>query len=130
MGSPPSTATWPRAADRPYFSGKHKKHGTNVQMIADPFGRLLWASPALPGAVHDLKAARTHGVIEALTDVGLCCWADKGYQGAGGTVPDHLRPSPGTSLTKGLQGIKVSLPVLKLVGVVCASRMRLVTNSP
>lgn len=87
-------------AERPYFSGKHKKHGTNVQMIADPFGRLLWASPALAGAVHDLKAARTHGVIEALTAVGLCCWADKGYQGAGGTVPDHPRPSPGTSLTR------------------------------
>ncbi|MGX9890444.1 hypothetical protein, partial [Streptomyces sp. NPDC002276] len=31
--------------------------------------------------------------------------------------------------TKGLQGIKVLLPVLKLVGVACASRMRLVTNS-
>jgi len=30
---------------------------------------------------------------------------------------------------KGLQGIKVLLPVLMLVGLVCASRMRLVTNS-
>ncbi len=35
------------AADRPFFSGKHKRHGMNVQVIADPFGRLLWASPAL-----------------------------------------------------------------------------------
>ncbi|MFD4588940.1 transposase family protein [Streptomyces sp. NPDC058434] len=41
------------AADRPFYSGKHRKHGMNVQIIADPFGRLLWASPALPGAVHD-----------------------------------------------------------------------------
>ncbi|WP_461088158.1 transposase family protein, partial [Streptomyces deserti] len=48
------------AADRPFYSGKHKKHGMNVQVIADPHGRLLWASPALPGAVHDIKAARTH----------------------------------------------------------------------
>jgi hypothetical protein len=30
---------------------------------------------------------------------------------------------------KGLQGIKVLLPVSKLVAVVCASRMRLVANS-
>ncbi|MFF4741609.1 IS5 family transposase [Streptomyces sp. NPDC001268] len=74
------------AADRPFYSGKHKKHGMNVQVIADPHGRLLWASPALPGAVHDIRAARTHGVIDALTDAGLACWADKGYQGAGGTV--------------------------------------------
>jgi hypothetical protein len=35
------------AADRPYYSGKHKKHGMNVQVIADPFGRLLWASAVI-----------------------------------------------------------------------------------
>ena len=67
------------AADRPFYSGKHKKHGMNVQVIADPHGKLLWASPALPGAVHDIKAARTHGIIDALTETGLTCWADKGY---------------------------------------------------
>uniref|UniRef100_UPI003D73BCD8 transposase family protein n=1 Tax=Streptomyces chumphonensis TaxID=1214925 RepID=UPI003D73BCD8 len=74
------------AADRPFFSGKHKKHGMNVQVLADPFGRLLWVSPALPGAVHDIRAAREHGVVEALTEVGVTCFADKGYRGAGGTV--------------------------------------------
>ncbi|MGK3945259.1 IS5 family transposase [Streptomyces sp. RP5T] len=74
------------AADRPYYSGKHKKHGMNVQVIADPFGRLLWASAALPGAVHDIRAARTHGIIDALADAGIRCWADKAYQGADATV--------------------------------------------
>ncbi|MGB8938794.1 MAG: IS5 family transposase [Streptomyces sp.] len=73
-------------ADRPFYSGKHKKHGMNVQVIADPKGRLLWASPALAGAVHDVRAAREHGIIDALTEAGINCWADKGYQGAGGTV--------------------------------------------
>jgi hypothetical protein len=33
-------------------------------------------------------------------------------------------------MTKGLQAIKVLLPAMKLVGVVRASRMRIVTNSP
>ena len=56
------------AADRPFYSGKHKKHGMNVQVLADPAGRLLWASPALPGAVHDIRAAREHGIIDALTE--------------------------------------------------------------
>lgn len=28
------------AADRPYYSGKHQKHGVNVQVLAHPFGRL------------------------------------------------------------------------------------------
>ncbi|MFE9701387.1 IS5 family transposase [Streptomyces sp. NPDC006270] len=74
------------AADRPFYSGKHKRHGMNVQVIADPFGRLLWASPALPGSVHDIRAAREHGIVEALTEARIPCWADKGYRGAGGTV--------------------------------------------
>ena len=59
------------AADTPYYSGKHKRHGMNVQVLTDPFGRLLWASPALPGSTHDLTAARQHGIIEALADAGL-----------------------------------------------------------
>ncbi|PWI14476.1 IS5 family transposase [Streptomyces sp. Act143] len=74
------------AADRPFYSGKHKKHGMNVQVIAAPFGRLLWASPALPGAVHDIRAAREHGIVDALAQADFPCWADKGYRGAGGTV--------------------------------------------
>ncbi|MGW5211676.1 IS5 family transposase [Streptomyces sp. NPDC004051] len=74
------------AADRPFYSGKHRKHGMNVQVLADPSGRLLWASPALPGAVHDVRAAREHGIIGALADADVKCWADKGYRGAGGTV--------------------------------------------
>lgn len=74
------------AADRPYYSGKHKRHGMNVQLLADPLGRLLWASPALPGAVHDVRAAREHGIVDALSEASLRCWADKGYRGTGGTV--------------------------------------------
>lgn len=74
------------AADRPFCSGKHKRHGMNVQVLADPFGRLLWASPALPGAAPDVRAAREHGIVDALAQAGIKCWADKGYRGAGGTV--------------------------------------------
>ena len=55
-----------RIADqKPYYSGKHHRHGMNVQVIADPAGRLVWASAALPGSSHDLAAART--IIHALT---------------------------------------------------------------
>ncbi|MEV0900800.1 transposase family protein [Actinoplanes sp. NPDC049802] len=76
-----------RVADqKPYYSGKHKSHGVNVQVIADAVGRLVWVSPALPGATHDLTAARTHGIIEALTSVNVMTFADKAYQGARGSV--------------------------------------------
>ena len=43
-------------ADRPFYSGKHKKHGMNLQVIANPDGDIVWVSGALPGAVHDKKA--------------------------------------------------------------------------
>jgi len=82
------------AEDRPYYSGKHKRHGMNVQVIADPRGGLLWASPALPGSTHDLTAARDHGVIDALAEADLWAYADLAYQGAGShiVVPVRRRP--------------------------------------
>ncbi len=46
------------AEQKPYYSGNHKRHGVNVQVISDATGRLVWASPALPGSAHDLTAAR------------------------------------------------------------------------
>jgi hypothetical protein len=60
---------------KPYYSGKHKRHGVNVQVIADPLGRLIWASPALPGAAHDLTAARTLGIIDGLTSANVMAFA-------------------------------------------------------
>ncbi|WP_346155314.1 transposase family protein, partial [Nonomuraea recticatena] len=74
-----------RADERPYYSGKHKQHG-DVQLLADPAGRLVWTSPALPGAVHDVTAARKIGLIDALTGAGVKTFADKGDHGAGGTI--------------------------------------------
>src|SRR5215469_15310309 len=44
------------AADRPFYSGKHRKHGMNLQVIASPDGEIVWVSGPLPGAVHDKKA--------------------------------------------------------------------------
>lgn len=73
------------ATDRPFYSGKHKKHGMNVQVIADPHGKLLWAPPC-PAPCMTFRPPETHGTIDALMEAGLTCWADKGYQGAGGTV--------------------------------------------
>ena len=50
------------AADRPFYSGKHTKHGMNLQVIASPAGDILWISGALPGSVHDKKAEWIWGV--------------------------------------------------------------------
>jgi len=74
------------AADRPFYSGKHRKHGMNLQVIASPQGDILWVSGALPGAVHDLRAARIWGIVRRLAAAGLIVLADKGYIGAGEPV--------------------------------------------
>ncbi|MBC6459633.1 transposase family protein [Actinomadura sp. HBU206391] len=71
------------AADRPFYSGKHKHHGMNLQVISSPDGTILWVSGALPGSVHDLKAARIWGVLRELEKAGLIVLVDKGYIGAG-----------------------------------------------
>jgi len=70
------------AADRPFYSGKHKKHGMNLQVIASPGGDVLWVSGALPGSVHDKKAEWIWGVLAELEAAGLVTLADKGYQGS------------------------------------------------
>nr|WP_052412116.1 IS5/IS1182 family transposase [Streptomyces mutabilis] len=89
------------AADQPYYSMKHRRHGMNVQAVAAPDGTPLWFSRALPGRTHDLTAARAHGVIHACLSRQLLVLADRAYQGAGATVrtpyyrhhelPEHYR---------------------------------------
>jgi hypothetical protein len=70
------------AADRPFYSGKHKKHGMNLQVITSPGGDILWVSRALPGAVHDKKTEWVWGVLAELEAAGLVTLADKGYRGS------------------------------------------------
>ena len=72
------------AADRPFYSGKHRRHGMNLQVIASPGGEIVWVSGPLPGAVHDLTAARIWGIIAELDASGLVVLADKGYLGEDG----------------------------------------------
>jgi hypothetical protein len=69
------------AADRPFYSGKHRRNGMNLQVIAGPDGEILWVSGPLPGAVHDLTAARIWGIIAELAASGLIVLGDKGYLG-------------------------------------------------
>jgi Helix-turn-helix of DDE superfamily endonuclease/DDE superfamily endonuclease len=62
------------AADRPFYSGKHKRHGMNLQVIASPVGDILWVSGALPGSVHDKNAEWIWGVLAELEAAGLVTW--------------------------------------------------------
>jgi hypothetical protein len=55
-----------------------KRSAKNLQVIASPDGDIAWVSGPLPGAVHDLTAARIWGIIAELAASGLVVLADKG----------------------------------------------------
>lgn len=63
-----------------------------MQVISDPAGRLVWASAALPGARHDMGAARDHGILDALREARVKVIADNGYRGSEFEVPHRRRP--------------------------------------
>jgi hypothetical protein len=64
--------------------------------MASPDGEILSVSGPLPGAVHDLTAARIWGIVRELAACGLIVLADKGYAGAGEniTLPTAAAASP------------------------------------
>jgi hypothetical protein len=68
------------AGQRAFYSGKHKRHGLNVQTVCSPDGELLWAAAPLPGAAIDVTAARKAGIAEILTSL-IGVLADLGYLG-------------------------------------------------
>nr|MDP9459972.1 IS5/IS1182 family transposase [Actinomycetota bacterium] len=82
-----------------WFSGKHKAHGGNVQIVCDPDGFPAAVSDVQPGSTHDLAAARRTGFLGTLYAaaalLGLPTLADKGYDGAGAGV---LTPTKGSAL--------------------------------
>jgi hypothetical protein len=76
-----------------WYSGKHHRHGGNIQVLCGPTGYPEWVSPVEPGSTHDLTAARTH-VLPALypaAAAGLPTLADAGYRGAGIGIKVPLR---------------------------------------
>lgn len=83
------------AADRPFYSGKHKRHGVNLQVIASPDGTILWVSGELPGSTHDTAAARIWMVLAALREAGLIALGDKGYHGYDETGEQVITPYKG-----------------------------------
>jgi hypothetical protein len=79
-------APGPNGADL-WWSGKHRHHGGNVQVIATPDGWPIWVSPVRPGRAHDTTCARHHGLISALNRIAaernMPTLVDLGYENAG-----------------------------------------------
>ena len=49
-----------------------------MQVLADPARRLIWVSPAVPGARQNLAAAREQGLLDAIAVADLRVLADPG----------------------------------------------------
>jgi len=68
-----------------WYSGKHKRHGGNIQVLTGPTGYPEWVSDVEPGSTHDITAARVHALpaLYPAAARGLPTLTDKGYVGAG-----------------------------------------------
>jgi transposase len=94
-----TVAEMDRTQEEDHFSGKVKRSGVNLQLVTNHAGKILWLSPALPGAVNDVKAARTHRIMEICEELGFEVLADLGYVGAGGTVITPIKRAPKMELS-------------------------------
>lgn len=90
----------PNGADL-WWSGKHKRHGGNIQVISAPDGWPLWVSDVRPGREHDMTCARRHGIIPALAEIraDLPTLADLGYEGVADVVRVPVKKINGRTLT-------------------------------
>ncbi|CAM3243243.1 DDE superfamily endonuclease [Stackebrandtia soli] len=101
------------AVDHPYYSGKHRTDGVNVQAITAPDGDLLWTSGALPGSVHDTAAARIWRIPTYLRETGMPTLADKGYTGLDDqniATPWKGRDKPGPKKTQNRTQARLRAP--------------------
>jgi hypothetical protein len=81
-----------------WYSGRHHRPGGNVQAVIRPDGLPLRASPAEPGHVHDITAARVHALpaLYRAAAPGMPALTHSGYEGAGAGIHVPVK-SPGGS---------------------------------
>jgi len=86
-----------------WWSGKHRHHGGNIQVVSAPDGWPLWTSQVRPGREHDTTAARADPdlltQIAAWVDDGQLGLADLGYEGEAEILRVPIKKAGGTDLT-------------------------------
>ena len=100
---------------RAFYSGKHKRHGLNVQTVCSPDGELLWAAAPLPGATVDVTAARKARIAVMLVSV-IGVFADLGYLGWDQEVITGRRKPRGKELTPAQRAANRLQAQLRCVG--------------
>jgi hypothetical protein len=67
----------PKKTQKPYYSGKKKRHTLKTEIRVTRKGRIVHVSKSRPGSVHDFKLHKTEPLIPKETRA----FADSGYQG-------------------------------------------------
>jgi len=99
------------------LSGKHRRHGVNIQLFVDLHGRLVCASLASPGSWHDIHCFREAGWVDLVTHAGGGRGiGDGGYEGEREAVCTPIKKKPKTDLAdfaKKLNAVfaKIRVPV-------------------
>jgi hypothetical protein len=105
------TFNWRHRSD--LYSGKHKRHGVNVQALTDIHGRIVWTSAAFPGSHHDAWCF-DHAALTKMIGSSGECLGDSGYQGCDVTSP--LKKKPGLERSEHDKAFNTSLAKVR-VGV-------------
>jgi DDE superfamily endonuclease len=80
------------------LSGKHRRHGVNLQVFVDVHGRLIAVSPANPGSWHDIHCLREAGWVDLLKKIDNAV-ADTGYIGEPDALTTPIKKKPKIDLT-------------------------------
>ena len=103
-----------------WWSGKHRHHGGNIQVVSAPDGWPLWTSGVRPGREHDTTAARTDPdlltQIRAWVDDGQLGLADLGYEGEADLLRIPIKKPAGGELTPDQQAYNAVHGALRCLG--------------
>lgn len=103
-----------------WWSGKHKHHGGNIQVVSAPDGWPLWTSEVRPGREHDTTAARTDPdlmkMIAAWVGDGQVTLADLGYQGEPDVFKVPFKKPKGGDLTDDQEAYNAVHGALRCLG--------------
>lgn len=86
-----------------WWSGKHKHHGGNIQVLSATDGWPLWVSDVRPGREHDTTCAKAAaGLLETLAQAdaqGVPTLGDLGYEGMSPAIRHPVKKPRGRDLT-------------------------------
>jgi hypothetical protein len=87
-----------------WWSGKHKHHGGNIQVLSAPDGWPLWTSGVRPGREHDTTCAKADPhllpALQAADAAGMPTLTDLGYEGLSTAIRHPVKKPKGRDLAE------------------------------